>query len=153
MEIIGKGVTEITVAYKNKLSISERPKITSSSDAFIHLREGYDKETIGLQEQFVVMYLNNSNTVIGVYRSAIGGISSTTVDIRIILSVALKTAASGIILSHNHPSGNLKPSKDDDMLTQKIKEAGKLMDIKILDHLIIHPSGTKYYSFADEGLI
>lgn len=153
METTKQAVTEITVAYLNKQKASERPSVTTSSDVAIHILEGYNMETIGLQEQFVVMYLNRSNKILGIYRTSIGGITETVCDIRIILSVALKIAATGVILSHNHPSGNLKPSWADEELTRKLKEAAKIMDIKLLDHLILDPSGTQYYSFADEGLL
>ena len=109
-------------------------------------------KTISLQERFVAMYLNRSNRVIGVYHMSTGGITGTVVDIRLLLSVALKTAATGIILAHNHPSGNLKPSEADKELTSKIIKASGYMDIKLLDHLIIVPEG-KYLSFTEEGLL
>ncbi len=153
MEAIKHSVTEITVAYINKQKASERPNVTTPSDVAIHIIEGYNMQTIGLQEQFVVMYLNNSNRVLGIYRASNGGITGTVCDIRIILSIALKVAAVSLVISHNHPSGNLKPSRADEELTGKLKEAAKLMDIKLLDHIIVHPSGTQYYSFADEGLL
>lgn len=88
--------------------------------------------------------------MLGVYPLSTGGITGTMVDIRLILSVALKEAATGIILAHNHPSGNLQPSSADRDLTAKIKDACKYFDISLLDHLIIAPD-RKYYSFADEG--
>ena len=88
--------------------------------------------------------------MIGSYELSKGGITATIADIRIILSVALKTLATGLILAHNHPSGNLKPSEADVNLTNKIKEAAKLMDIQVLDHLILADGG--YYSFSDEGI-
>ncbi len=100
----------------------------------------------------MAMYLNRSNRVIGVYHMSTGGITGTVVDIRLLLSVALKTAATGIILAHNHPSGNLKPSEADKELTNKIKKASEYMDIKLLDHLIIAQEG-KYFSFNEDGLL
>ena len=153
MEPITQSVTEISVAYKNKQKASERPRIISSGDALIFLFDGYDKQTIGLQEQMVVMYLNRSNTVLGVYRNSMGGITGTIVDIRIFLSVALKIAATSFIVSHNHPSGSLKPSRADEELTLKLKQAAAYMDIKLLDHIIVDPRGREFYSFADKGLI
>lgn len=104
-----------------------------------------------MQEQFVVLYLNRANKVIGGYKVSLGGISSTTVDVRIVLSVALKILATGIILAHNHPSGNTKPSISDQELTKRIKEACDFMDISLLDHLII--TNEAYLSFADEGIL
>jgi DNA repair protein RadC len=98
------------------------------------------------------MYLNQSNRVLGVYPLSTGGVTGTIADPRLIFSVALKINAAGIILSHNHPSGNLSPSKADKDLTDKIKEGSKLLDVKLLDHIIVTPENT-YYSFADEGLL
>jgi DNA repair protein RadC len=99
----------------------------------------------------VVLYLNRANKVIGSYELSKGGITATIADIRIILSVGLKTLATGLILAHNHPSGNLKPSEADVSLTNKIKEAAKLMDIQVLDHIILADGG--YFSFSDEGIM
>jgi len=146
-------VAEISVSYINKQRASERPTISSSSDAHKHLLSGFNPDTISLQEQFVVLYLNRANQVLGIYKVASGGISSLIVDPRMILSVALKIAASSIICSHNHPSGNMKPSRQDEELTQKLKEGARFLDVKILDHLIVSPCGQDYYSFGDEGLL
>ncbi|OSZ81144.1 hypothetical protein CAP36_07885 [Chitinophagaceae bacterium IBVUCB2] len=153
MEVITQGVTEISVAYKRKQKASERPQIKGTGDAYLFLLEGYDKKTIGLQEQFVVMYLNRSNTVLGVYRNSIGGITATIADIRIILSVALKIAATGFIVSHNHPSENLKPSRADELLTMKLSKAASYMDIQLLDHIIVDQTGKNFFSFADQGIL
>lgn len=144
-------VSEIKVAYYPK-SLVGRPTITSSTDALTYLLEAFDRDTMALQEQFVVMYLNRSNKILGMYKASIGGITGTVADPRIILAIALKIVAVSIIVSHNHPSGSLKPSKADEELTWKLKEAAKFMDIKLLDHLIVEPTGG-YYSFTDEGLI
>src|SRR5215831_12705018 len=139
-------VAEITVSYKP--AAEKKPVIVSSLDAFNLLRDLYSPDTICLQEQFSVLYLNRSNKVIGYYRVSVGGITGTVADPRLILGVALKCAASSIILCHNHPSESIKPSLQDEELTKKIKEAAKVMDIQVMDHLIITP--TQYYSFADE---
>lgn len=104
-----------------------------------------------MQEEVKILLLNRSNKVLGIYSLAKGGITSCVVDIRIILSIALKTLATGIILVHNHPSGNLKPSQDDLNVTKKLKESCKLLEITLLDHLIM--TKDNYFSFADEGLI
>lgn len=101
-------------------------------------------------EEFKVVFLNRANRVIGVYDASSGGITGTVADPRLILAAAIKSLAVSIILSHNHPSGNLKPSKADEDLTTKIKEAAKYHDIRVIDHMIITSEG--YYSFADEGL-
>ncbi len=152
MKKIRNSLTEITVAYRPKKTIVELPKITSSIDAAFYLIGGFDPKTIGMQEQFVVLYLNQANHILGLYRASVGGITGTVADIRIILSIGLKVLATAIIVGHNHPSGNLKPSNCDEKLTRKLKESAKLMDIKLLDHLIITPSH-QYYSFADDGLL
>ena len=99
------------------------------------------------------MYLNRASRVLGVYPICTGGITSTIADPRLILSVALKTAATAIMLAHNHPSGSLKPSMNDKDLTRKVKEAAQLMEINVMDHIILSPIDGEYYSFADQGLI
>ncbi len=98
------------------------------------------------------MYLNQNNIVLGVYELSKGGITSTVVDVRLLFSVALKIAATNFIIAHNHPTGNLNPSKTDIELKKKIKEAGKYLDITLTDHLIISPD-EKFYSWAEEGMI
>ena len=102
-------------------------------------------------EEMHVMYLNRANKPIKISRVSQGGLSSTIVDVRIILREALICSASGIIVAHNHPSGSLMPSKEDRMVTRKIFMAVASVDLKLLDHLILSEQG--YYSFADEGLI
>jgi DNA repair protein RadC len=145
-------VSEIKVTYHPSRKIADCPTITTSSDALIYLMDAFDRDTMALQEQFVVIYLNRSNRILGMYKASKGGITGTVADPRIILAIALKIAAVSIIISHNHPSGSLKPSQADEQLTRKIKEAGQCMDIKLLDHLIVEPQGS-YYSFTDEGYI
>ena len=144
-------VAEITISYKP--TEFRKPLITSSIDAYRELKDFFPEELIYLQEQFVVMYLNRANRIIGIYRLSIGGITGTVADPRLILGTALKVAATSIILSHNHPSGNMQPSKADELLTTKIKEGAKFMDIQLSDHIVISPIDGAYYSFADEGLI
>jgi DNA repair protein RadC len=144
-------IAEISVSYRP--AKCSRPTILSSKDAYVIFQEFFPVDTIALQETFMVMYLNKANKVLGVYPASTGGITGTVADPRLILAVALKTVATSIILAHNHPSGNLKPSQQDIDLTQKIKEAGKWMDIKVLDHLIISPDDGGFYSLADEGFV
>jgi DNA repair protein RadC len=102
-------------------------------------------------EEFWILFLNRSNRVINRMKVSQGGISGTVTDVRMIMKKAIESLASGIIVCHNHPSGNLKPSESDTKITRKIKDAGNLMDIQLLDHLII--SEKDYYSFADNGLL
>lgn len=110
----------------------------------------YDEDTIGYKETFNVLLLNNANKIIGYTTVAEGGLTSTIVDVRTILQTALISHATSIILSHNHPSGNVRPSHHDDNLTKKIKSACELTDIRVLDHIIVTPEDS-YYSFCDEG--
>ncbi|MDP4222863.1 MAG: DNA repair protein RadC [Bacteroidota bacterium] len=102
-------------------------------------------------EEFWVLFLNRSNRIIDKMKLSQGGISGTVTDVRIIMKKAVEYLSSGIIVCHNHPSGNLNPSESDSKITQKIKDAGSLLDIQLLDHLII--SDRDYYSFADNGLL
>ena len=102
-------------------------------------------------EEFFCIFLNRSNKVIKVEQISKGGISGTVTDVRILFKNAVLNTASGLIVAHNHPSGNLNPSESDNKITAKIKEAGNLLDIQLLDHLII--CNSDYYSFADNGLL
>jgi DNA repair protein RadC len=102
-------------------------------------------------EEFWILFLNRSNKVINRMKLSQGGISGTVTDVRMVMKKAIEYLASGIIVCHNHPSGNLNPSESDSKITSKIKEAGNLMDIQLLDHIII--SDKDYYSFADNGLL
>lgn len=145
-------VSEIQVSYINKVKVKESQRIKSSSDIAMLLFETWNKNTIELHESFKVILLNNSNTVKGIFEMSSGGITGTLVDLRILFAVALKTLATSIIVCHNHPSGNLKPSHSDVILTNKIKKASELLDIKLLDHIIITPS-QEYFSFADDGIL
>ncbi len=123
-------------------------KITNSIEAFMyfeHILEDYQ------HEEFWIMLLNRNNMFIAKKRISIGGVSGTVVDPKIIFSAALNHLASGIILCHNHPSGNLNPSQQDIDLTKKLFEAGKLLDIDVCDHLII--GNKNFFSFADNGYL
>ena len=111
----------------------------------------WDEGKIEYVEQFAILLLNRANEVLGVYKVSSGGITDTVADPKQIFTAALKANACSLVLSHNHPSGNLKPSKQDEELTRKIKEAGSYLDIKVLDHIIV--TSETYYSFADEGLL
>lgn len=128
--------------------IPEKPQIGSSKDAYqvlkIHLS---DLRT----EEFWALFLNQNNRVLHISQLTQGGINQSLVDLRVLFKIAMDHFATGIIVSHNHPSGNLKPSQEDIGITKKIKEAGELLNIQLLDHLII--TQNSYLSFADEGLI
>lgn len=144
-------IAEVELIYRSKVKASERPHIKTSKDAAVILKEVWDENKIDFVEQFKVLFLNRSNKVLGVFEASTGGVTGTIADPKLIFVAALKANACGIIISHNHPSGNLKPSKADEELTHKIKYAGQFLDIKLLDHVIVTSEG--YYSFADEGII
>jgi DNA repair proteins len=144
-------IAEVELIYKSKVKASERPKVTTSKDAADLLKNIWNENKIDFVEQFKLLFLNRANKVLGMLDVSTGGVTGTTADPRVIYVAALKANATAIIISHNHPSGNLKPSKADEELTLKIKEAGKFLDISLLDHIIITSEG--YYSFADEGLL
>ncbi len=144
-------VAEIEVTYQP--AISEKPVIKSCLDAYNVIKSFIPANQIALKEFMVVLYLNNAQRVIGAYKVSDGGITGTVADMRLILSVALKSVATNFIIGHNHPSGNMKPSEADIALTKKLKDAGKLMDIKLLDHIILSPEEGTYFSMADEGLL
>lgn len=140
---------EITLKYKTG-DILKR-KITSSRDTDEILRSMYDRDTLELYESFICIYLNRANNTIGWIKISQGGMSGTVADPKLIIGTALQCGASSIIMSHNHPSGNTTPSAADDLLTNKIVNGAKFMDITVLDHIIV--TGDSYYSYADEGKI
>lgn len=142
-------VGEVELAYKP--TTRSRSKVLSSAEAYQILLPTYKEGTIDYKEYFKVLFLNQASQVLGYTLISEGGITETTVDVRLILQAALLTNSVSLILAHNHPSGNLKPSKLDIELTKQIKEASKLMRINVLDHIIL--TSDKYYSFADEGEI
>lgn len=128
--------------------MEEKPRISGSIDAF----QIFKPHLQDLQhEEFWVLLLNRANRVIKKSQISQGGVAGTVADPKIIFKLALSELASGIILAHNHPSGNLTASQADIDLTKKLKEAGKLLEVQVLDHLIV--AGQKYFSFADEGIL
>jgi len=141
-------LNEIQVTYSSKIKSSERIKISNSESASAVLRSIWS-DKIEIQEEFNVLLLNRNNDLLGWFNVAKGGMASTIVDPKIIFSVALKCNAHGIILCHNHPSGNLLPSEADKTLTEKLKKGAQLLEILILDHIIL--TSESYYSFADGG--
>ena len=144
-------IAEIELVYRSNVKLASRPKITTSKDAADLLMKTWNEGKTEFIEQLKILLLNRSNHVLGVVDISSGGVTGTVADPKLIFIAALKANAVSIILSHNHPSGNLTPSKNDEELTQKIKNGGKLLDIKLLDHVIVTTEG--YYSFADEGLL
>ncbi|MDV3308842.1 MAG: DNA repair protein RadC [Cyclobacteriaceae bacterium] len=133
---------------RGALDHEDRPRITCSRDVFELLRPTLMDLP---HEEFWVLLLNRANRVIKRMQISQGGVSGTVADPRIIFKSALEELASGIILAHNHPSGNLTASQADKDLTRKLREGGRLIDVQVIDHVIL--AGQRYYSFADEGLL
>lgn len=142
-------ISALELGRRRKVSdVLEKTKITSSNDIY----EYFNHYIADLpHEEFWVIYLNRANKIIDKLKISQGGVSGTVADVKIILKNALQKLASSIIICHNHPSGNTKPSEADIKITKKIKEACILIDINVLDHIII--TEKEYFSFADEGLL
>lgn len=143
-------LSEISINYIPKLKLSEQPKITTSKEAEIQFRALWSNKLQYIEEMYI-MLLNRANKVLGYSRISQGGTSGTLVDTKVVFQVALKANASSILLAHNHPSGNLKPSEADLKITKNIKEAGRFMEIPLIDHIILTEEG--YFSLADEGIL
>jgi len=143
-------LAEIKVSYSSKVKYADMKCISTSKDAEEIFRSIWS-DNMELLEEFYILILNRANRVIGWYQVSKGGTSGTVVDPKIIFSVALRCHACGIILAHNHPSGNTKPSHQDLELTKKIVSGGKLLEISVLDHIIL--SNETYFSFGDETLL
>ncbi len=142
-------VAEVTLQYK---SLREKQgKIISSQEAYSILLSTFRDGTIEYREYAKVLYLNQQNEVIAYNTISEGGLTETAVDVRMILQGALLTNATQVILTHNHPSGNLKPSIQDDQLTERLRKACEIMRINLVDHLIVTTNG--YYSYKDMGRI
>ncbi len=141
---------KISVSFDKILKKSELMKITSSRDAYEIFKRVFNADTFDWCEEVIMLCVNNSNKVVGFHKVSSGGMTGTVIDVRMIFTTALKSLATGIIIAHNHPSGTLIPSDADKAITKKIKEAGKFLDINVLDHLII--TDENYFSFQDEGI-
>ena len=144
-------LAEVELSYKSSIKNVDRPKVSNSREVYSLLLANWDKTKIEYVEQFKILLLNRANKVIGIYEVSSGGTTGTVADPKLIFTAALKLNANSIILCHNHPSGNLTPSEEDMKLTRKIKEAGLLLDLIVIDHMIISNEG--YYSFSDEGKV
>lgn len=177
MEVYKSTIKQIKIV-KHEETLLRKAKITSSKSAAEYMYELFDREELGILESFKVLFLNRANITTGWYELSKGGITGTVVDVRLLFRAAVQCGATSFIAAHNHPSGNLKPSEQDKVLTNKLKECGKIMDIGVMDHIILAPeelytlgvseghfgstygvrtttpSGeVRYFSFADEGLL
>lgn len=144
-------IAEIQISYSSRIAKKYRIKITGSKSAYKSLLNSWNQDLIEIQEEFKILLLNNSNEVLGIQSLSKGSTNGVVVDLKLLFATALKACASSIIIAHNHPSGNLKPSNTDLELTKKIMNSCKFLDIKLLDHLII--TQEDYTSLADEGLL
>ena len=140
-------VSEIKVSYEPAIKVKDRMRIHDSQGIYDYVKTIIDNTN--LYETMLMLILDRANAIKGWVKLSQGGMSGTVVDPKIVFSIALKAAASAIVLIHNHPSGNLKPSETDIKITEQIKEGGKILDIGVWDHIIIGEDN--YYSFADEG--
>ena len=151
MKQLKRMACEIKASYEKKNEIGA-VKIQSSSSVNEYIRKVFPVD-LEHREALVCVYLNRANNTIGYSTISIGGVAGTLCDPKMVFQHGLICNASSIILVHNHPSQNLKPSNSDKELTNKIKNAGKIMDMPLLDHLIISKGESSYYSFADEGML
>lgn len=142
-------VQEIEITYKPTYNIFERPEINRPQDAYRVISELWPKGTIELREAFYVICISASDNVLGVWTGGLGDHMGSRVDIRLTLATALKANAHSIILAHNHPGGDHRPSNEDMTITRNFYEACKIVGIFLMDHIIISSKG--YYSFSDSG--
>jgi len=149
MKTYKSNLPEITLKLKKGNAL--KSKITSSKDAADIFRQVWDNDSLDICESVLVVFLNRQNNTIGWFKVSQGGLNATIVDNRLILVTALNCLASSIIICHNHPSGNLKPSKADIKITKKLKDAATLLEIQVLDHIIL--TEKNYFSMRDEGII
>ena len=143
---------ELKISYQDTgIVLPYRGIIKASFDIYRLLESIYPHDEISYREHFYALYLANNNKFLGYKLISSGGITSTVADVRVIMQGALLANATSLVVAHNHPSGNLKPSVCDIELTKRIHHAAKIMDIRLLDHMIISEDG--YYSFSDENLM
>lgn len=150
MEILSK-VAEVKVRYTRKVAAKDRIKCINSDIAVDVFRAIWNDEGLDYRERSYLLFVNRRNDIIGSHELGIGSNHGTVIDMQSIFTLALKLRSSGVILAHNHPSGETQPSQQDKTLTKKIKEAGKLIEIELIDHVIL--TSETHYSFADENLI
>jgi len=154
---LAKEMENVCVIPEFKLTCSMKQKqselftVKRSVDAVDYLRSCYETGTLSVKEYFYTLFLNKANRITGFMKVSEGGMTGTVADPRIILQAALIAGATSLVLCHNHPSGNLRPSRQDEELTMKIKHAAQYFDIVILDHVILNEES--FYSFADEGIL
>lgn len=144
-------LAELKVAYRSRTKDRGQWLIRSPKDVEQYLRAVWNKDTLELVEEFVVVCLNGRHEATGWVRVASGGFNATPIDPRLIFGIALQTASSAIVVAHNHPSGSLEPSELDRQVTERLTEAGRLLGVAVLDHLILTRDGA--FSFTERRLL
>jgi len=144
-------IAEIQISYSPTIEKQFRIRITKSSQAYESLLNSWNKNTLELQEEFKIILLNNANEILGIHSLSKGSTNGVNVDMKLLFAVVLKSCATSIIVAHNHPSGILKASESDIAITKKIKKAGELLDISLLDHIIVTKDG--FYSMVDDNTL
>ena len=146
------GLREIKITVTKGKGLEIDGTIRTSQDAFRIFKELFDKNTFLWTEEIILLCLNKKNKVMGYYKVSKGGTASSICDAKIIFTIARNCGGpEGIILAHNHPSGNTQPGEDDKRLTERIKNAGEILGIPLLDHIVLGESD--YTSFQDEGIL
>lgn len=147
-------VAEIQLKYlPTDINRRDLGKINHPQDAYEFIYSLYNPDTIGLFETFVVVFLNKGARIIGYNIHSNGSIDGTLVDVRLLVATALQCGCTSLIVSHNHPSGNLAASNKDKLLTKQLVKALELFNINLIDHLIVVPTHKKYFSFVDHRLL
>jgi len=141
---------QIELNYRNPQPYHERIRLNNSHASYVMLLENWSDQ-IEFREEFNLLLVNNALQVIGIYNVSKGSNRATLVDVQMVMAAALKANATGMVLAHNHPSGNVLPSEQDIKLTKEIEKAAEMLNIRVYDHLIVTP--TNYYSFLDEGML
>lgn len=151
MELKKSNVAEVKLSYSTKIKASDRVRLTNPRDVYSVLNLVYADYSVDHIEHFVVVLLDRANKVLGYGVASIGGVNSTVVDLRVVFQFAILGNATGIIVSHNHPSGEVNPSEEDKNMTKKLIKGCEILGFAFVDHVIY--TKDKYFSFAEEGLI
>jgi DNA repair protein RadC len=144
-------LSELKVAYRSRTKFRDRTPIRGPRDAVEYLRAVWNRQTLELVEEFMMVCLNGNHQVIGWVKVATGGFSGAPVDPRVVFGIALQTASTAIVLAHNHPSGSPEPSEADRRVTDRLREAGRMLGVAVLDHIILTRDAA--FSFTESRLL
>jgi len=155
MEVLSRqqlsSVAEVTLSFRPEIKPSKRPLVKCAKDVYEVLNKFWNADQLELRETFFMILLNNHGRVMGIVELSHGGFTGVVVDTKMVFGVALKACACSIVVAHNHPSGNLKPSTQDIKVTQRLKAAGEILELPMQDHLIVSAEG--YLSLEEEGYV